>query len=256
MANSELYDKEYEIPRNILKQINSAVIKYPNSNGIKRAKHLLKNGVVTYQSLKRLKNYFDYVNTKDSQYELAGGDLMKRFVETTLEDDRDAVNRSNMVKQDINNNLSVTDKPFRPNPNLNENNEVNLNKNAIAVIVNDDNKILLLKRSDYEDQWMPNKWSLVGGAIEKGETPEKACSREIKEETNLDINDFISSFKIQRNQDSVEHIFACKYNGEPTDIILNNENSSYGWFDVNEMKFLDKVPHLIEYITLVFKKYD
>jgi len=30
----------------------------------------------------------------------------------------------------------------------------------------------------------------------------------------------------------------------------------YGWFSVGEMKYLDTVPHLLEYITIAFKKYD
>jgi len=70
------------------------------------------------------------------------------------------------------------------------------------------------------------------------------------------INKFIKSFTIQRNTDSTEHVFACRYNGEPTDIKLNDENTNYGWYDVSEMKYLDIVPHLLEYITIVFKKYE
>lgn len=255
MANSELYGNEYKIPENVLNYVYKATVRYPNNNGIKRAKHLLYNGKITYQSLKRLKNFFYNGNYDQAQYDLAGGDLMKKFVDSTLSRDRDNVERSKEAKRDVNTGVDLTDKPFKPNPNLNEGKN-GLKQNAIAVIVNGDNKILLLKRSDYEKQWMPNKWSLVGGAIEKGETPEKACSREIKEETGLDINNFVKSFKIQRRSDSIEHIFACKYDDTPTSIELNKENSSYGWFDVDEMDSLDKVPHLIEYITLVFKKYD
>jgi len=126
----------------------------------------------------------------------------------------------------------------------------------LAVIANADNKILLLKRSDYPDQWMPSKWSLVGGAVEKNEEPEVACEREIREEIGLEIKKFIEKVVIQRNPDSVEHIFACRYTGEPTDVTLNKENSNYGWFDVSEMAYLDTVPNLIDYINLVFKKYD
>ncbi len=118
-------------------------------------------------------------------------------------------------------------------------------------------KILLLKRSDYPDQWMPEKYALVGGAIEKGEKPEEACRREIKEETDLDIDKFVKSFTIQRNPDSIEYIFACRYSGEPTDVELDmKENVNYGWYDVEEMNYLDIVPNLIEYIMLVFKEYE
>ena len=129
-------------------------------------------------------------------------------------------------------------------------------KNATAIVVNNDNKILLLKRSDVKNIWMPNKWALVGGAIEKNENPKEAIKREIKEETGLIIDDFIKTFTIQRNPNNIEHIFACRYKGEPTDVELNNEHTNYGWFDENEMDYLDIVPNLMEYITLSFKRYE
>lgn len=257
MANSVLYGKEYKVPGDVLKHINSKLINHPNHEGIKRAKHILKNGTVTYQTLKRLKNFFDSGDWNDKiQYELAGGDLMKNFVDSTLNTDRDSVNRSNNVKRNVKFNMKSDLKTFKSRPELNEDNKNKLKKNAIAVIVNSDNKILLLKRAGSEEDWMPNKWALVGGGVEKGETPEKACSREIKEETGLEINKFIKSFQIQRNSDSVEYVFTCRFDDKSNDIQLNDEHTNYGWFDVNEIKTLDIVPNLIEYLKLVFKKYE
>ena len=129
-------------------------------------------------------------------------------------------------------------------------------KNAVAVIVNNDNKILLLKRGKGAP-WMPNRWALVGGGIEKGESPVKAVEREIFEETSLEIKKFSESFRIERHAESIEYVFDARYEGDDTDIELDtSENVSYGWYDQSEMEYLDIVPHLIEYITLVFKKYD
>ena len=257
--NSELYNKTYRIPPDVLKYIQTTLVSNPNGEGVKRAKFMLKNGVVTYQVLKRLKNFFDNFNSETQnniQYALAGGELMKAFVDTTLNADRHAVASGKKVKQDMTANPNSELMPYRA-PSLNEDKKKKeLKKNALAVIVNEDNKILLLKRADDKDIWMPNKWALVGGAIEKGETPQKAVEREINEETGLEIKKFTKSFSIQRNTDSVEHVFACRYKGEPTDIRLNDENTNYGWYDTSEMKFLNIVPHLMEYITLVFKPYD
>lgn len=52
-----------------------------------------------------------------------------------------------------------------------------------GVVVNDD-KILLIKkaRGPYK-----GKFDLPGGSVEFGETPEQTLSREIKEETGLDV---------------------------------------------------------------------
>ena len=257
--NQYLKDKQYRIPPEVLKSINMVLISNPNGEGIKRAKYMLKNGSVTYQELKRLKNFFDYfdINTgSKAQYALAGGDLMKQFIETTLASDRNAVKTSKEVRQDMDVNPMLGTQPYQT-PQLNEDKKKNeLKKNALAVIVDNDNKILLLKSGSNPKFWQPSKWGLVGGEIEKNETPKQAVEREITEETGMEIKKFIKTFTIQRNPDSIEHIFACRFDGEPTDIRLNEENSNYGWYDVNEMKFLDIVPHLIEYITMSFKEYN
>lgn len=259
MANSQLYGNTYKISPDVLKYIRTVLISHPSGEGVRRAKFMLKNGVITYQAMKRLKNYFDHYNAQTDdkvQYELAGGNLMKSFIDRTLNANRDATRRSKDIRRDITTNPNSELMPYQT-PRLNENDEKKkLSENALAVIVDNDNKILLLKRAEEPDTWMPNKWGLVGGGIEKGETPEEACKREIKEETGLDIDKFVESFSIQRFESSIEYVFACRYNGDPTDVELDHENTNYGWYDVDEMAFLDTVPHLLEYITLVFKKYE
>jgi 8-oxo-dGTP pyrophosphatase MutT (NUDIX family) len=260
MANQELYNKTYKIPENILKNIRITLMSSGDVDGVKRAKYMLKNGYLTYQAMKRLKNFFDYFNpqTNDkAQYALAGGQQMKAFIETTLNQDRAGVQRSKEVRRDVNANPNSELKPYSATPNLNETKK-DLDKNAVAVIVNADNKILLLKRGE-KAPWMPLKWALVGGGIDKKETPQQAVEREIKEETGLEIKKFVKTFTIQRKPDSIEHVFACRYDGEPTDIALDkSENTNYGWYDISEIDFLDIVPNLIEYITLAFsgEKYD
>ena len=262
MANKELYNNTYKIPPEILNLIQTTLVSNPNGEGVKRAKFMLKNGEITYQSMKRLKNFFDYYNSdndNNAQYNLAGGELMKSFIDRTLNADRDAVDRSKDTKRQITRNPNTDLKPHQT-PRLTETTKKKKKKeptkNVVAVIMNKDNKILLLKRSDYPKSWMPKKWSLVGGGIDKGERPEKACAREIKEETDLEINKFVKSFTIQRNSDSIEHIFACRFDGDDSDINLDKENTNYGWYDISEIDYLDTVPHLIEYITLVFVKYE
>jgi len=256
--NHYLKDKQYKIPLNILKSIEIAKASTSNRNGLKRANFMLKNGHLTYQAMKRLKNFFDYFNPQtddQNQFVLAGGQPMKAFIETSLNADRNAVKTGKEVRRDITPNSNSELKPYQI-PRLNEEKKKKeKSKNSVAVIVNNDNKILLLKRGE-KAPWMSSKWSLVGGGIEKGETPQQAVEREIEEETGLEVKKFTKSFTIERHADSIEHIFACRYNGEPTDITLDKENSNYGWYDTSEMEYLDIVPHLIEYITLVFKKYE
>ena len=262
MANQELYDKSYRIPPDVLKGIQTALVSNPQGEGVKRAKFMLKNGAITYQAMKRLKNFFDYFNSQTgdpTQFALAGGQAMKAFIETTLNQDRAGAKRSKEVRRDVQSgnvqDLKAFQNPRMPELNEEKKKKKEKQKNSVAVIVNKDNKTLLLKRSETAP-WMPNKWALVGGVINKGETPQQAIEREILEETGLELKKFTKSFSIERHADSIEHIFACRYEGDPTDISLDDENTNYGWYDVSEMEYLDTVPHLIEYITLVFKKYD
>ena len=265
--NSELYDNTYFLPPDVLKHIQTTLVSIPNGEGVKRAKFLLKNGSITYQAMKRINNFFDTYNGQDNnQYQLAGGDLMRSFIETSLNQDRSAVDRSKKNREEMNIDVTNIEK-VQQIPRINENDAANdavsdavsdgLKKNALAIIVNKNNQILLLKRGDNKEYWQPNKWSLVGGGVDDGEEPVKACQREIKEETDLDISTFSHKYIIQRNADSVEYIFVCKHDGDDYDIKLDTtENVQYGWFAPEEMRFLDHVPNLIDYVNLAFKKYD
>jgi mutator protein MutT len=52
---------------------------------------------------------------------------------------------------------------------------------AGGILVNDQNEILLQKRSDFD------AWGLPGGALEFGESAQEACVREFLEETGLKV---------------------------------------------------------------------
>lgn len=288
--NSELYGNTYPIPKEILNKINAKIYTNPTGNGIKRAKGLIHSGVISYEQMKRLKNFFDNFdiqrNSKD-ELDYAGGNEMKMFIDQQLGSERDRTARSKEVKKpamvmansldltaqnggvDLKENNKYRDKTFlinqTPADNIKrtkipegEEKEVDetLTKNALAIIFNNDMEVLLLKRSSYSEQWMPSKWALVGGGVEEGEEPIGAVKREIKEETGLDINNFIEKFVLQRNKDSVEHMFIAKYNGNGDDVVLNEEHQDYGWYDVNDIKDLDTVPNLLDYVRIAVEKYE
>lgn len=54
-----------------------------------------------------------------------------------------------------------------------------------TVVVIKNNKVLLNLRSD------TNTWGIPGGALELGETLQETAARELKEETNLEVDNFI-----------------------------------------------------------------
>lgn len=260
MANSELYGKTFKIPSNILNNIQKQLVLHPNHDGVKRAKNLLKGKTISYQLLKRLKNFFDYFNPNEDdkvKFELAGGSDMKDFVERILNSNRDAVERSKEVKRDLTTNHELGLK-HQKTPRLNEDVDgvSDFRENALAIIFNKDNKILLLKRATVKNGWGNDKWALVGGAVDENEKPIDACKREIYEETLLRVNELNQRFTLQRSPDSVEHLFVGRHKGDDDDVVLNeDENIRYDWFSFPEIKHLDGVPNLLDYISIGIKNY-
>lgn len=63
------------------------------------------------------------------------------------------------------------------------------NRDYVGIIFEDEeNKVLFQLRDNKKDIPYPNRWSLFGGGIEQGETPEEAILREVDEELNLKLD--------------------------------------------------------------------
>ena len=56
------------------------------------------------------------------------------------------------------------------------------------ILENMDGEILLLLRDNKSTNVFPNHWTLIGGNVEGGETPEMAADRQLKEETGLEAS--------------------------------------------------------------------
>jgi 8-oxo-dGTP diphosphatase len=56
------------------------------------------------------------------------------------------------------------------------------------ILENAEGEVLLLLRDNKSTIMFPNHWTLVGGKVDDGETPETAAHRELKEETGLKAN--------------------------------------------------------------------
>ena len=83
---------------------------------------------------------------------------------------------------------------------------------AISVLILNDNKILLQKRSSTK-KFYPNLWSIfIKGHVQAGEESLDACIREISEEIGIDIDkrelNYLYTLKEEkRDNDYIENIF-------------------------------------------------
>lgn len=250
-----------QIPNGILIAINAKfVASTPQTPGYQRGKGMLKNRTLSYESLKRLKNFFDYCDpaTQKDEFDFAGGQAMRNFVEQTLQSGRE---QSKIADQ----NRVVSAAPSAMDNTLHgSSGDVNMDlseaqvkdkkpRGALAVIVNEDNKVLIVKRAPFKGSWMPNKFALVGGGIEKGEEPIDTAKREAIEESGLTLDHFIDSFNIISPPNIVDYVFIAKA-PKNQEVKLNEEHTEFKWVSLNEIAKLDSVPMLAECIELALNK--
>lgn len=125
-----------------------------------------------------------------------------------------------------------------------------LQDGAAAVIVNDKNQILLQSRADRD------KWGLPGGCQELGERFQDTIIREVKEETNLDVNeedlellDIVSGASRRNNYQNGDVVINntalyCirNYSGE---LKWDSESKNMKFFDLDNLPENQNDPDLI-----------
>ena len=111
-------------------------------------------------------------------------------------------------------------------------------ENAVnLIILNDEGKILLIKRSSAE-LIEPDAWSIPGGRVEENENYETALSREIEEELGVAIADFAYFKSYFVNSPRAVRVVYFYGTIASNNIILNHESSSFFWFDTTEISDL------------------
>lgn len=108
-----------------------------------------------------------------------------------------------------------------------------------ALIINNKDQILLVKRAD-DDDFLPGSWELPGGGVEYGETAQEAIIREIKEECGIEIEVLkpvaVADYFINDTQ-ILEICFLC--DPKCLDIKLSHEHSDFKWLKIDAIRTLD-----------------
>ncbi len=101
-----------------------------------------------------------------------------------------------------------------------------------ALIVNANGEILLIKRAETEDV-LPGVWDIPGGTLEDGEDPKEGTTREVKEETNLEVKNLrLFHYTSNVDQEKNKHFVRLIFSGQcmSSDIRLNPEDhDEYRW---------------------------
>jgi 8-oxo-dGTP pyrophosphatase MutT (NUDIX family) len=119
-------------------------------------------------------------------------------------------------------------------------------KASMVVILDDRERVLILKRSP-GPHWMPEKWALVGGHVEEGESPRDAALREAKEETNLELRQVQ---ELVQRQDVMIY-YSNIYDGE---VKIDFEHTDWVWASYDELDNYDITPKLKETVKLALDK--
>ncbi len=120
-----------------------------------------------------------------------------------------------------------------------------------AVILNPEDKVLICQSNKWN-----RKYVIPGGHIEAGEKMEEALTREVKEETGLEVYDiqllgitesiYSKSFHNQKHFIFVD--FICL--SDSSQVTLNEESQSYKWIELSEIENYD----LEEYTANLLKE--
>jgi hypothetical protein len=116
MSNSKLVHNKTDLGEDILFHLRRLFNAYKGAKdveGYERLKGLCDSDTISYEQLKRIKNFFDEFDgsVKDTTYMLNGGTKMKNWVEVTLDNMRSNVNskKKNMSAVGMNNQYQKQD---------------------------------------------------------------------------------------------------------------------------------------------------
>lgn len=116
------------------------------------------------------------------------------------------------------------------------------------------NKFLIVKR-DSKSKIHHSLWMFPGGKVEANEDLIEALKREIREETNLEINNIkkISEYEYKRPDDSITFGICFSAASTTENIKLNDELEDFKWIIPSEFNKYNHLKELDKEVKKAFK---
>lgn len=135
---------------------------------------------------------------------------------------------------------------------------------TVLIYLKRNNQFLMLYRNKEENDINKGKYIGVGGHLEKGETPEQALIREVKEETGLDLHSYTYYGKVFFSDTGVNELMHVYVSSDFTGELIECDEGELKWVDIDQLKtlpmwegdylFLDKIFNKCENpFTMVIK---
>lgn len=129
---------------------------------------------------------------------------------------------------------------------------------VVAILQNNENKVLLVQRNEPTSPHIHGKWHFPGGGIEFGEDPADAVLREITEEVgDLEVQ-LLSRrpiiFSHHYEKDDIHAIvlgFPVMYLNGEIDVTREETVGDAQWFSVSDVEKLDTLPEIPLFISAI-----
>ncbi len=118
-----------------------------------------------------------------------------------------------------------------------------------AILVDEQGNILAMRRSKTAPS-RPLHWDLPGGDIEVGGELKKDIAREIREETQLEVDELQILDAIGANNDKQEYWITICYTAKPQskNVVLSYEHDEFQWITPEEFLKLKISPRTHQFI--------
>jgi 8-oxo-dGTP diphosphatase len=119
---------------------------------------------------------------------------------------------------------------------------------SVAVIINEENQILLAQRNHPDAPNYHEVWNFPGGGVEFGEHPKDTAKREVREEVGLEIeilreHPYVSSWTSSDNSNHVILLaYPAKQIGGTIDFSADPETKDAKWFTYEDINFDNCLP--------------